>query len=508
MHITAVAEGKQEGHVMKKSETNRPDRRKFLEIAGLAAGGGIFALKYRNLSHVLAAQQQAPGNAPTEITDPVEVTGEESVPIVGRLPGARRMYMLPSGQGESYTIGGMVMTRVSRPAETNNVHEMVTFAGKSGASMPPHAHLGSHAALLVLGGEVELVLNGDTWTMMRGDFANIPPGTAHGWTMRSDKSKFALYTMNDRAIAGYIAMGVPASDSSVPETVVDIPAGKIARAPDFGDFQLRQSVSASPTPTRVSNKILPSTPGPYVLLDGGGDRFGGNTFLARNPNTDGQFLFLVTEGGNGGGVGPHFHARHFENFLGLDGVTMGWAHGMAVPVKSGDYFQAPPRNLHGFALAESYNRFAAFLSPGIFENFFVRSGSRPYTSAPAGGAPQPVGGADGAPPAGAAPGTPSSVAPPGVQRSTNNAMFRALMSSGKGPDGYPLDVHGPTQTLPPQDPFWIKLFGPPAQQAASVEQRTNLLLHGMAMCGMNMSREISPELKRALKLKPKAEDFV
>ena len=83
-------------------------------------------------------------------------------------------------------------------------------------------------------------------------------------------------------------------------------------------------------------------------------------------------------------------------------------------------------------------------------------------------------------------------------------MFRALMMSGKGPDGYPLDVHGPTLPLPPQDPLWTR-----GQGGSGVAERSALLMHGMAMCGSNMlSREITPELRRALALKPKAEDFV
>ena len=117
--------------------------------------------------------------------------------------------------------------------------------------------------------------------------------------------------------------------------------------------------------------MLPLRAGPYVLLDGGGERFGGNTFLARNANTTGQFLFIITEGGAGPGVGAHFHARHFENFFALDGETLGWAYGKAASLKAGDYFQAPPRNLHGFKLTQDYNRFAAFLTPG-----FSRASSR------------------------------------------------------------------------------------------------------------------------------------
>ena len=45
--------------------------------------------------------------------------------------------------------------------------------------------------------------------MMRGDFANLPPGTAHGWTMRSDSAQLALFTMNHRVGAAFVAMGWP-----------------------------------------------------------------------------------------------------------------------------------------------------------------------------------------------------------------------------------------------------------------------------------------------------------
>jgi hypothetical protein len=80
-------------------------------------------------------------------------------------------------------------------------------------------------------------------------------------------------------------------------------------------------------------------------------------------------------------------------------------------------------------------------------------------------------------------------------------MFRTLQMSGRGPDGYPLDVHGPTLPLPPQDPIWIK-------QAAGLSDRAALLAHAQALCGVPISREITPELRRALALKPRPEDFI
>ena len=83
-------------------------------------------------------------------------------------------------------------------------------------------------------------------------------------------------------------------------------------------------------------------------------------------------------------------------------------------------------------------------------------------------------------------------------------MFRTLMMSNTGPDGYPLDVHGPTRPLPPQDPVWTA-----SVNRNEFAQRAQLLAHGMALCGSaGLSREITPELRKALALKPRPEDFV
>jgi quercetin 2,3-dioxygenase len=489
--------------------TREIDRRTFLSMTGLAATSGVVGLTFgcsRNPGATSSAPPvasappagQAPPrvDAPANVLDPVEVSGEEAVPIMGRLPGARRMYVLPSEAGEHHLVGAFAMTRAARPVDTANVYELLMFSGRTGASMPRHLHRSSHTALLVLGGDVELELDGRTWRMLRGDFANIPPGTPHAWTMRSDRAKLALYSMNDRAGAAFVAMGAPQGSAAPPDgapaTVAD---DKLADAAYSGDF-MRVPSAAAGEPVRVANKLLPSAPGPYVILDGGGERYGGNTFLARNANTTGNFLFIITEGGPGPGVPAHFHARHFENFLGLDGETLGWAYGKAVPLKAGDYFQAPPRNLHGFKLTQQYNRFAAFLTPGIFEQFFVNGGGAPPGARggpPAAGGPP---GAGGPPPgAGAGRGGP----PPGVD------IFKMLQMSGRGPDGYPLDVHGHKLPLPPQDAVWLQ----GADATDVIRQREAIRMHAQMLNGtMPMSHGLTPELERALSFKPRAEDFI
>jgi quercetin 2,3-dioxygenase len=468
------------------------DRRRFLSAAGIAAGGGIGWKAAFGWTGAFAQGPAPLAGVPDEILNPVEVSGAEAEPVMGRLPGQKRMYVLPHDAGEYYRVGSQAMRRIARREDTGDVHEFASFTGNTGATMPRHTHLSSHAAVLVLRGEIEFELGGDRWTMMRGDFANLPPGAAHAWTMRSDGAELGLFSMNHRVGAAFVAMGERQDGRSVPANVPhEIAAGALARAAAAGDFQLAPAPRAAAAPVRVTNKQLPLAPGAYVLADGGGERFGGNTFLARNANTTGQFLFIITEGGPGGGVGAHFHARHFENFFALDGETLGWAHGKAVPLHTGDYFQAPPRNLHGFKLNQAYNRFAAFLTPGIFENFFVMMGSRGRGAAEARGGGSPAGRG-----AGDARGR-------GGFAGSAPEMFRALQMSGRGPDGYPLDVHPAKLPLPPQDPIWTQ-----GAAAAALQDRAALLAHAQAICGVPISREITPELRRALALKPRPEDFV
>jgi hypothetical protein len=160
-------------------------------------------------------------------------------------------------------------------------------------------------------------------------------------------------------------------------------------------------------------------------------------------------------------------------------------------------------------MMQPYNRFIGFLTPGIFENFFTRgqAGQNGVSGRGAGeGAVASAGGGNfGGQPNGRAPGG----APGGADgrefagRGAGGDMFRTLMMSGVGPDGYPLDVHGPTLPLPTQDPIWT------SGNQNNLNIQALLREHGKMLCGgFNASREITPELRRALALKPKAEKFV
>ena len=86
-------------------------------------------------------------------------------------------------------------------------------------------------------------------------------------------------------------------------------------------------------------------------------------------------------------------------------------------------------------------------------------------------------------------------------------MFRMLQLSARGPDGYTLDVHGPTRPLPPQDPVWTRRVS----AADVIRGREMLAAHVQMLNGImptGHGHEPSPELLRALSFKPRAEDLV
>ena len=68
------------------------DRRRFLGGAGILAGSGLIGWTPFGRAGVWA---QAPVTGiPEEILNPVEVSGAEAEPVMGKLPGQKHMYVL------------------------------------------------------------------------------------------------------------------------------------------------------------------------------------------------------------------------------------------------------------------------------------------------------------------------------------------------------------------------------------------------------------------------------
>ena len=81
-----------------------------------------------------------------------------------------------------------------------------------------------------------------------------------------------------------------------------------------------------------------------------------------------------------------------------------------------------------------------------------------------------------------------------------------IQMSARGPDGYPLDVHGHKLPLPPQDAVW-------QQGADATDVLKQRAMHPGACADAERRRchsvtDISPELRAGAPFKPRAEDFI
>lgn len=76
-----------------------------------------------------------------------------------------------------------------KPHPTTGDFDMVVFETPAGAQgPPPHTHNTYEEAFLILEGEMEFMINGETKTCFAGESINVPRGTMHTFSNRSDSS--------------------------------------------------------------------------------------------------------------------------------------------------------------------------------------------------------------------------------------------------------------------------------------------------------------------------------
>ncbi|GAB3162916.1 quercetin 2,3-dioxygenase [Telluribacter humicola] len=306
----------------------------------------------------------------------------QAVTPKGELPGQKIPYYLRSGEGERYLVGGMVVNFIARGSDTGDLYEWTVITGGKGAALPSHSHSTTHEAILVLDGEVELWLAGKHHRMIKGDFASIPPATAHAFRMLSHHTQLMSISNGNRLGAMYRTLGKSYTGYVQPsDHVPALPQADLKKAEQVADVQFDDKPLAGQTPQRVTNAVLPKSVMPYVLAVGEGDRYtiGDQLFgiLSDNATTNGKLLIVSTEGPAGPMIGKHYHLKHTETFFCIDGQMSMWANQSLLDVNPGDFVSVPAGTIHAFQLKSPYTRFMGMLTPGVFEDFF-RS-AQPYT---------------------------------------------------------------------------------------------------------------------------------
>lgn len=235
--------------------------------------------------------------------------------------------------------------------------------------MPLHRHSNSHEAIYVLEGSATLRLGDEEFALDGGDYASVPPGTAHSFAFTSHRTRLLTWTFGDNGGAMYESLGQPT------ETVT---YSTRAEPPDWRKPLPGIDVEFLPESSAVTHgkksAVAPAGVEPYVIPAGEGERMmAGDTlfaFLTDSRQSGGKFLALMTDGPKGHRIPNHLHEKHTETFFCLNGCVSMTAGEEQVCLRPGDFLHVPARTPHTFQLTANNTRFIQFHAPGLNEPFF------------------------------------------------------------------------------------------------------------------------------------------
>ena len=98
------------------------------------------------------------------------------------------------------------------------------------------------------------------------------------------------------------------------------------------------------------------------------------TLLSLRKNTTKDFFAVLCEGPIGKRIPDHYHEKHSEVFVCVDGRVSMTADGQEVVLYPGDFLQVAAGTRHTYKLEDHYTRFFSILTPGLFEPFFFTIG--------------------------------------------------------------------------------------------------------------------------------------
>ncbi len=286
------------------------------------------------------------------------------------LPGQQQPYFLESGEGQRYILGPFLATIIGNMQATGSLMEGVVLIGAKDSVVPLHRHKSSHEAIYVLEGSARLRLGDKEFALEGGDYASVPPGTAHSLTFTSHRTRLLTWTFGGNGAAMYAAFGQP-TEAVIYSTRAQPPDWK-KPLPEV-DVEFLSNDSAAMTPGEKST-VAPAGIEPYVISAGDGEHMMAGdqlfTFLTDSRQSGGKFLVLMTDGPKGYRIPNHVHEKHTETFFCLNGSVSMTAGEEEVSLRPGDFLHVPAGTPHTFQLTGNNTRFIQFHAPGLNEPFF------------------------------------------------------------------------------------------------------------------------------------------
>ncbi|MFS0644068.1 quercetin 2,3-dioxygenase [Siminovitchia sp. 179-K 8D1 HS] len=295
--------------------------------------------------------------------------------LVNKLPDQKIPYLIRSGEGDRYVFGRQLATIIANGTSTENLVELVILSGGKGDAFPAHKHAKSHEGIYVLHGKLEVVIEDKKYLLTDGNYAFIPAGTVHGYTMQSHRTQFLSVTSKGEVSSLYSAIGKPYDKFVHPQKAINELSGEdFAAAANVADVSFLFDHQVDGAPQIVENAVVPGDVSPYVLETGEGVRLVTadqlHSVITSQANTNCDFITVVTEGPKGEKIPEHYHQKHTEFFFALEGQVTIWANGEEVVLHPGDFLHCPANTVHAYRFDSHYTKMVGFLATGLFEPFF------------------------------------------------------------------------------------------------------------------------------------------
>ncbi|MFC4222450.1 quercetin 2,3-dioxygenase [Lysinibacter cavernae] len=296
-----------------------------------------------------------------------------AVPVVNQLPGEPQPYYLAAGEGDRYEINGALYTVIARPEDTGGLHGAYYVTGGRGYQTPFASHASEHQTVIVFDGVVEFWLGGEGRVLAPGDEVLIPANTPYSFRFTSNYTRIMVWSVPGTSVGLITAVGKRVDARVRPNRPTSHVSTEELR--EHGQLLgITYPDAQRPDPVRQHDAKLPGSVEPYYLSAGEGERRTFykqlNTFISRATTTGSDSFAVHTTGGRDGYIPLHFHERHTENFLCLEGRIWLYVNGREVLLTKGDVVHAPPGTIHSFSFDANHTQMVGFLGPAIFEKFF------------------------------------------------------------------------------------------------------------------------------------------
>lgn len=131
-------------------------------------------------------------------------------------PAGAAPYRRTQAVGRTVQHLGALFTWLARAEDTGGAFSLIDVHARQGTEPPPHTHTYEDEAFFVIDGELTVRVSGETMRLSAGDFAFLPRGHQHHFTIGSEQAHWLVLITPAGLETTFDAFSEPAEDLTLP----------------------------------------------------------------------------------------------------------------------------------------------------------------------------------------------------------------------------------------------------------------------------------------------------